>query len=160
MSAARKEPDMARFRDDPVDAFSARAVALLSLLVAYLAGFLGASLLLWPFMGPLALIVLLGGPIVAAPVLGVAIAVLFVFYRSIRVHLVAWCAVAPLLAATIWIAFAFTRRSRARDVDLWSYSEIMGAASQGLMPLFCASIAAVVFYWMERNSKCSCSAPV
>lgn len=157
MSAARKKLDVARFRDDPADALAARAVALVSLLVAYVAGFLVASLLFLPFMGQLALIVLVGGPIIAAPVLSVAILVLLVFYRSIRLHLVAWCVAAPPIAAALWIAFDLERRSRAPGIDLWSTSEIMGAAWQGLLPLLCASIAAVVFYWMERGSKCRCA---
>ena len=121
------------------------------LIFAYGAGLIVGNLIYLPYTGGLAFIFIIAGLIVALPFLGIALAVLQIFYRPIRRYILVWCMIAPLLTVITWLGYEWTSDYRVRGYDALAYLQIRNVLERAVLVLTCSSISALVFYRAEYN---------
>lgn len=116
------------------------------------------GLLLVPFVGPLGPLTAVGAAIFGLPSLALAILLRAIFDRSIRDRLLAWCLVAPFVAAGAPMIFQYFVDFRLRGFGVADFLVLEQTRMFLAFGLLFASLASLVFYIWERRAARSAHA--
>jgi hypothetical protein len=122
---------------------------LLQIVACYGIGLVAGNLLFFPYSGVLAPILVVGGALLALPILILVIAVFALARKTILRHLALWCVIAPFLIAVIWLLLDWETSYSSR-FDLYRYLALRAVWERALLAFVCASISSALFWYWNR----------
>jgi hypothetical protein len=120
--------------------------SVVRLAACYVLGIVAGNIILLPWTGPLAIAFIIGGAVIALPLLMVALFVLLLFCNHIQEHLLVWCLFAPISVVIGWLAMEYLTIYFER-VDLLQYLAIRNVLERAFLAFVCTSLASLVFYY-------------
>jgi hypothetical protein len=126
------------------------AHALGALLWSYFFGILVGNVLFLPLTNVLFIPSILGGIILALPLLVIAFVTLTAFRRHIDNHLLGWCVVTPFVMTGGWIVFEQYAIFARQGLGFERYLNDPAAHLRAALAFTCAAIAAAKFYSMRE----------
>lgn len=128
------------------------APALGALLCSYLFGILAGNVLFLPLTNVLFIPAIVGGIVLALPLLAIALLALTIFRRHIDDHLLGWCVVTPFVVTAGWIVFEQYAIFARQGFGFERYLTDPVAHLRAALAFTCAAIAAAKFYGMRKSA--------
>jgi hypothetical protein len=129
---------------------------VLQIVACYLVGlFVGTAISGAYFGGPfvLSLIVMMGGAVLALPILLLVVLMFVLLRKWILRHLALWCVVAPVLIVVVWMWAEWQFNYSNRGNDLYWYLSLRNVWERAVLALTCASIASFMFWYLNRTDR-------
>jgi len=117
----------------------------LNIVLAYFVGLLLGNLILLPFTGVLALALVIGGSILALPLLFIALIIVPFIKSSLEKNLKLWCVIATITIPIAWLILEYSTNYSNRT-NITNYLSYRNVWERALLALFCAASSAMFFY--------------
>lgn len=124
-------------------------VHAINIILAYLIGLVIGNIILLPYTGALALVFIVGGVIIALPLLGITLLIIPFIKTSLEKNLKIWCIVATIIVPIAWLAMEYIT-NYSNKFDVAGYLSIRNVWERALLAFLCGGSSAV-FYYSRMN---------
>ncbi len=128
---------------------------ILRLVFSYIVGLVIGNIAAAPFSGALSVAFLVGGLVLALPILAFALAIALIFETNIQDHLGRWCLSAPLVISAAWLCSEYLLRYAERGHSFFEYLTLGAVWERAALALVCAVACSGIFYLLMRIESAS-----
>jgi hypothetical protein len=119
-------------------------------LISYILGLIIGNLLAMPFLvGTRAIIFMIGGAVMALPLLLIVLLILSVLKGKVEANIRTWCLLAPVVVVISWLTLEFFTNYSNR-MNVFEYLSLRNVWERAFLGFLCSSVSATIYFYLVK----------